>query len=207
MVLSSPKPPRRPGRLERRVWVNIPIQEELIQKIWLSSPMPLVTTQFVNIIHPAAGTMLGDSMVDQELQTGAVVRTGKGMAWWSLHGSRGQNRCWELPTAPLLLVGIKHANEIPGLRFSWPDCWRDWLHYSFLMKRFLGLSRIHRDYTRKKKKKEKNSRVINRFIYLPFFQNGLSQRIHGAWTENGLVVRLRLEALCFIGLGVPLFVS
>nr|KAF6460440.1 potassium calcium-activated channel subfamily U member 1 [Molossus molossus] len=45
-----PEPARRQGHLERRVWVNRPVWEEPIQRRWISSPMPLVTTQFFSII-------------------------------------------------------------------------------------------------------------------------------------------------------------
>lgn len=99
--------------------------------------------------------MLGDSVVDQKVPTGVVEGMGKGVAWWPLARING----W----------GSQHATLAGGHQafrwnhwwtFSRPDCWRDWLHYSFLMKRLLGLSKIHRDITKKK-----NSRLINSLIY------------------------------------------
>lgn len=41
---------RRLGYLERGVWMSAPVQWELIQKWWLSSPLLLATIPFFNLI-------------------------------------------------------------------------------------------------------------------------------------------------------------
>ena len=56
----------------------------------------------------------------------------------------GQNQWLEQPTRHFGWWALR----IPT--FSPPDCWRGWLHYSFCMGRFSGLSKTHRGNGKKK---------------------------------------------------------
>ena len=93
---------------------------------------------------------------------------------------------------PLLLVGIKHSSEVTSFMFSWPNCWRGWLHYTLSWKGFFSDS-----WESIKIVLKKNSWVMNCLIYPSILSKGTeSQRIEKTSTENGFLVSL--EALYFI---------
>lgn len=121
---------------------------------------------------------------------------GKAVASWFLHWNHSQNRWLELPVValtPLLLVGIKHSSEITSFVFSWADCWRSWLHYSFSWKDFSDSQGSIEIILKKKNPKLQSYQQSNLF-----FQEGQSHRgyVEKAWTENGFLVSL--EALYLV---------